>query len=265
MNSNPAVAKLDRLSDMAYGSEQRAMTVAGTANKTALLLLVIGIFGTWFFDNFSVIKVTETEVELSGGALEAGFQFGDGFLMWYLGALLLGFAIALYTIFNPTVARITSFLYAACEGIVLGGATAIAEAEYPGVGIQAILLTTACAAGAWFLFRTGVVRVTAQFKAGVLNALVGILLYYVANLVGQIFFGVSMPGLHEGGWLSVIVSMCIVAIACAALIVDYHEVQESVENGVNAEYEWYAAFSLCITLVWLYLEVLRLLLNAKRK
>ena len=179
-----------------------------------------------------------------------------------MGGLIGGFVMAMVTIFVKRLAPVTSIIYALLEGLFLGGITAMYEASYPGIAINAGLLTMGLFTSILVAYATGVVRVTGRFRAFIMAALGAILLTYLADIVLG-FFGNSVPFLHSSGMLGLGVSVVIVVVATLSLALDFDFIQRLEDEGAPKKLEWYAAFSLMVGLVWLYLEVLRLL--ARRK
>jgi uncharacterized YccA/Bax inhibitor family protein len=159
---------------------------------------------------------------------------------------------------------VTAPVYAALEGLALGGLSAVFETKYPGIVMQAVGLTFATLAAMLIAYRTGLIKATEKFKLGVVAATGAIALYYLIGL-GLSFFRVAMPGLSGNGTASLVVSGVIVVVAALNLIIDFDNIAGGVEAGAPKYMEWYGAFGLMVTLVWLYLEILRLLGNARSR
>jgi len=237
-SSNPALRDEIFYNNQCTGTVT-PMTIQGTIDKTLILLfLVIAAAAvTWKY-------------------------FPDSFLLM-IGAMAGGFIIALVTIFKPEYAPFTSPVYAVLEGIVLGGISVWMNAAYPGIVAQAVALTF----GVFFLllivFRARLVRVTQTFRLVVIGATGAIALLYLANIVLSLF-GMPIGFINEGGWLGIGFSLVVVVVASLNLILDFDYIEKGVENGLPRHYEWYASFALLVTLVWLYLEILRLLAKMRR-
>ena len=242
-SGNPALKESTFL-DLGSGSVVRqadgAMTLNGTVNKTAFLLILTlaGALYTWnlFFASS-----------------------GTANLMPYVwGGALGGLAVALVTVFKKTWSPFTAPLYAGLEGLFIGAISAMFEQRFPGIVMQAVGLTFGTLAALLIAYRSGMIKVTENFKLGVVAATGGIFLLYMVNIVMG-FFGTSMPFIHEGGWLGIGFSAVVVVIAALNLVLDFDFIENGVEQGAPKYMEWYAAFGLLVTLIWLYLEILRLL------
>ena len=248
--ANPALndRAFDRAAEADYSGY--SMTIEGTVNKTGILLmLVIGAAAyTWHLFETAGVEAT---------------------LPWMLGGLAGGFVFALVTIFKPTIAMYTAPLYALCEGLLLGGISAQAEmraAQFAGGGsvvIPAVGLTFGVLLALLIVYRLGIIKATENFKLGVVAATGGICLLYVAS-IGLGFFGISIPFIHDGGPIGIGFSLFVVVIASLNLVLDFDFIESGAEHGAPKYMEWYAAFGLLVTLVWLYLEILRLLSKLQR-
>jgi len=220
------------------------MTLDGTVNKTGILLALTVFTAAWTWSIY--------------------FQNNDpAAVMPYLWAGLIGGLItALITIFRKTAAPYTAPLYAALEGLALGGISAFYEAAFPGIVIQAIALTFGTLFCLLAAYRSGLIRATENFKLGVTAATGAIALLYLVNL-GMGFFGKSMPFIHESGLMGIGFSLFVVGIAAMNLVLDFDFIETGVEQRAPKHMEWYAAFGLMVTLIWLYLEILRLLSKSR--
>jgi len=216
-----------------------AMTLNGTVNRTAMLLVLTlaGALYTW-------------NIFFTGGAAN---------LMPYLlvGGIG-GFVVAMVTIFKKTWAPITAPLYAALEGLFIGAISAVFEQRHPGVVIQATALTFGTLAALLIAYRSGLIKATENFKLGVVAATGGIALIYLASIVMG-FFGHAIPMINGGGAIGIGFSAVVVVVAALNLVLDFDFIEQGVAQGAPKYMEWYAAFGLLVTLVWLYLEILRLL------
>jgi len=150
------------------------------------------------------------------------------------------------------------------EGLFLGGISALMEARFPGIVLQAVGLTFGTLAALLFAYRSGLIRATENFKLGVVAATGGICLLYLANIVMG-FFGHSIGFIHESGWMGIGFSAVVVVVAALNLVLDFDFIEEGAAQGAPKYMEWYAAFGLMVTLVWLYLEMLRLLSKLQSK
>jgi uncharacterized YccA/Bax inhibitor family protein len=236
----------------------RVMTLGGTLNKIAvsLALVVLASLFTW---NRYVTAYDAARVANPLHAGQAGAAAVSGFI---LAGVIVGLVLALVTAFKPKWSPITAPLYALAEGLFLGGVSAIFNTSYPGVVIQAVLLTFAVMAVMLFLYRSGIIKVTPRLTAGIVAATGGVFLFYLVTWVLS-FFGVNSNALFFGTQLSIVISLVIVAIAAFNLLLDFETIRQGSAQGWPEYMEWYSAFALTVTLVWLYLEILRLMANLR--
>ena len=238
--SNPALGEsaLRRLQARA-GVGARTMTVGGTALKTLLLLVVATVSAAFVWSAYF-----GGNPEAAGGAAVAG--------------AVGGLVVALVTVFKPGVAPWTAPLYAVLEGMLLGGVSALYEQRYQGLPLQAVGLTFGTLFVLLLAYSTGMLRATDRFRAGITAATLGIAVYYLIAFAGS-FFGVRMPLIHDNGWLGIGFSLVVVAVAALNYVLDFDFVERGARAGLDRRMEWYGAFGLLVTTVWLYLELLRLL------
>ena len=243
--SNPALAK-DVFTRYRSGASAEVMTMAGTMNKTLIsfLLLLAGAFYTWsrFFQ-----------------ALDA--QEGMRLVMPYLiGGGIGGFILALVTIFKKEWSAITVPIYSVLEGLFLGGISAMVEQQFPteSIVLRAVALTFGVFFLMLFLYRSRIIKVTNKFRLGVVAATGGIALVYLLSWIFS-FFGLRMGFLFGNSLLSIGISLFVVAIAALNLVLDFDFIDRGTRANVPKFMEWYGAFGLMVTLIWLYLEILRLL------
>ena len=210
------------------------MTLDGTVNKTGILLTLC----------FAIAAVS--------------WNMPNPILMGF-GAIG-GLVLAVITMFRPKLAGFTAPLYALLQGLFLGGITVIFEAQYPGIAIQAIGLTFGTLASLLVCYKTGIIKPTENFKLMIVSATAGIGLLYVVN-IGMLYFGggEGIGFIHSSGLMGIGFSLFVVAIAALNLVLDFDFIEQGSENGLPKHMEWFGAFSLMVTLVWLYLEILRLL------
>ena len=192
--------------------------------------------------------------------------FGGAFIGWnipllMIPAAILGFILALVTIFrSPAKAGSTAPLYALSQGIFLGGITMIFENQFPGIAIQAIGLTFGILASLLFCYKSGIIKPTENFRLMVFSATIGIGIVYLISILINLFgSGEEVMMIHSSGPVGIGFSLFVVGIASLNLVLDFDFIEEASENGAPKYMEWYAAFGLMVTLVWLYLEILRLL------
>lgn len=215
-----------------------AMTIQGTVNKTFLLLALL--MSTAIF-SWNVAYNGESNLM--------------GLIMF---GLIGGLVFSLITIFKPAVAKYTAPIYAMLEGLVLGSLSAIFEISYPGIVINAVLLTVGILFFLLVLYSTRIIKATQNFYLGVTSATMGIAFVYLINFILG-FFGIEVPYLHSNGLIGIGISVFIVVIAALNLVLDFDFIENGSRNGLPKYMEWYGAFGLLVTLVWLYLEILRLL------
>lgn len=239
--SNPILTKAF---DRSYAiPSQETMSVEGTIDRAVLLFAILVIAAGWTWNLYFVGKATSV----------------------YLGlGLIGGFVIAMVIIFARPLAPYLSPVYAACEGLALGAISATYQGFYNGIVSQAVLVTICIMAVMFFLYGTKIIRATRRFWIGVTAATFGVMLFYLIDIVLS-FFNIAVPYLNSGGAVSIAISLVIVAIASLNLILDFDIIERGAESGQPKYMEWYAAFGLMITLVWLYLEILRLLSNSRRR
>lgn len=227
------------------GNSQQ-MTLGGTVNKTALLLALSLITAVWCWG-----KV------MAGIDPQTG-QLASGIMPLIWGSAIGGFVIAMIATFAKKSAPITAPLYALVEGVFLGGISAFFELSFPGIVTQAVMLTFGTLGALLLAYKSGLIRATENFKLGVVAATGAVALLYLVSF-GLSFFDIRIPFIHEGGLLGIGFSLVVVVIAALNLVLDFDFIEQGVEQGAPKYMEWYAAFGLMVTLVWLYLEILRLL------
>lgn len=216
------------------------MTMAGTINKTAMLLALLLIGAGWVWN------------------LSFSSQQADAVVPYLWVGIIGGFVVAMVTIFRKEVSPYTAPIYAVLEGLALGGISAIYEKRFPGIALQAVGLTIGTLFCMLALYRFQIIKVTENFKMGVVAATGGIAVLYLVDLV-LMFFGHPISMIHEGGVVGVGFSLIVVGIAALNLVMDFDFIYQGVSHKSPKYMEWYAAFGLVVTLVWLYLEILRLL------
>lgn len=230
-----------------------AMTLNGTIARTGLLLVLMLITGWWTWNRFMVVSATGDVA----GAFNAVAPF-----MW--GGLIVGFVLAIAGSFKPNWSPITAPLYAIAEGTCLGALSALFEYQYHGIVLQAIMASIGVLVVMLFLYRTGVVKVTQKFRTGVIAATGGIVLLYLVQWGLSAFTHYNIPFVNGGGMLGIGFSVLVVGLAALNLVLDFDLIERGTEQGAPKYMEWYCAFALMVTLVWLYMELLRLLAKTRR-
>jgi uncharacterized YccA/Bax inhibitor family protein len=188
---------------------------------------------------------------------------GIDFPGWIIVPLLVAFGVAILTVFKPAWARITAPIYALIEGVVLGAISHLYEIRWDGIVLQAVGLTIGVFAVMLFIFSTRIIRVTNRLRTGIIAATGAVFLVYLVNIIMNLF-GADLPFIHDGGAFSILFSLAVVGIAAFNLLLDFDMVEQGVARQWPKHMEWYGAFGLLVTLVWLYLEMLRLLGNLRR-
>jgi uncharacterized YccA/Bax inhibitor family protein len=222
-----------------------AMTVNGTIWATAALLVLViagGVYG------WNAVDVTAETAVYPG---------------WVFPVALVAFGVAMVTCFKPNLARFTAPVYALLQGACLGAISGIYNSVYDGIVLQAVSLTIGVFAVMLFLFATRIIKVTEKLRMGIVAATGAIFLVYIVNLVLSLF-GASVPFLHDSSPLGILISLVIVGVAAFNLLLDFDFVERGVAAGAPPHMEWYAAFGLVLTIIWLYLELLRLLGKLQR-
>jgi uncharacterized YccA/Bax inhibitor family protein len=223
-----------------------AMSIQGTVNKAAVLLLCVLITATWVWKVFYQTMNPNAVVP------------------WLTLGAIAGFIVALITIFKKTWAGVTAPIYALLEGLVIGGLSALAEAQFHGIVIQAVGLTFGTCLALLLAYKSRLIRATENFKAGVVAATGGIVLVYLATIILG-FFGVQIPLIHQSGIVGIGFSLFVVIIAALNLVLDFDFIEQGAAAGAPKYMEWYAAFGLMVTLIWLYIEILRLLTKLRSR
>lgn len=223
------------------------MTLGGTVNKTAMLLALTLISAVWVWNSYF-----------------SNPEAAAGLMPWVLGSAIGGFVLSLIIIFVKRTAPYLAPLHALVEGVFVGAISAFYEAKFPGIVVQAVALTFGTLFCLLAAYRSGLIRATENFKLGVVAATGAIALLYLVNLGLRLFTDLSIPFIHESGVLGISFSLFVVVIAALNLVLDFDFIEQGVEQQCPKYMEWYAAFGLMLTLVWLYLEILRLLAKLRR-
>jgi uncharacterized YccA/Bax inhibitor family protein len=241
--ANPALtAKAFTFKDTASST---TMTVAGTINKTGMLLCLLCFTAGLVWHRF--------------------FTVGPQSVMpWMVGGVIGGLVLALITVFKKTWAPVTAPAYALFEGAFIGGLSAMMEMRFPGIVLQAVGLTFGVLACMLIVYRTGLIKVTQKFRMGLLAATGAVFLVYMGTFILGLF-GVGVPYIHGGGTIGIGFSVVVVIIAALNLVLDFDLIEKGARSGAPKVAEWYGAFALMVTLVWLYIEILRLLAKLNRR
>lgn len=219
------------------------MTLRGAVHKTFLMLVIVVLGAAIAWNEFAATGAPPT-------------------WSWY-GALA-GLALGLIITFRPTAAPTLAPFYALAQGVSLGALSALFEQRYPGIVLQAVGLTFGTLFALLLAYRSGLIKATENFRLGLFAATGGIALLYLVSFVMG-FFGKSIPVIHSAGPWGIVFSVIVVLIAAFNLVLDFDFIEEGERVGAPAYMEWYAAFGLMVTLIWLYLEILRLLAKSRSR
>lgn len=219
---------------------EETMSVRGTVNKTFVLtaiLLCTGYF-SWNLAGTPYLGVA------------------------MIGGIIGGLVMALITAFKKTAAPITAPLYAALQGLAVGGISVTFEMSYPGIVVQAVTLTVAVLVALLLAYSSGFIKATENFKLGVVAATGGIMIMYLVSFVMSLF-GMNVGFIHNSSPLSIGISIVVIIVAALNLVLDFDFIENGANAGAPKYMEWYGAFGLMVTLIWLYIEILRLLAKLK--
>ncbi len=245
--ANPTLSKFDKIDFGSELSRENTMTVHGTAAKTGVLLALAFVTAAlawrWCANDHSLIMP---------------MAFGGG---------IVALVFALIGTFAPKTSPFTAPLYALCQGLALGAISMIISAKISektdnaglnNIVLQAVLLTFGVMAGVLALYGFRIIKVTGKVMGAIFAATIAVGVFYLATIVLGLF-GVHMAALHDGSPLSIGISAVIIVIAAANLLIDFHFIEKGAEQGAPKHMEWFGALGLMITLVWLYIEILKLL------
>jgi len=242
--ANPVLSEKIFKTNQATSASTGTMTVKGTATKSLVLILMIlaGAMYTW--------KIAYEAIN------PASLQ------PWMWGGVIGGFVVAMIISFKPIWAQYLAPIYAVLEGLFLGAISAVFSQAFattaPGIVMNATLLTILTAVVMLIIYRTNLIKVDGKFAKIMTIAIGAIALYYIVSMVLSLF-GVNLTMLHNSGPLSIGISLVIIGVAAFSLLMDYEFIVRASESGAPKYMEWYGAFGLMVTLVWLYLEILKIL------
>ena len=243
MRSGNPVLKADTFTQFGNSHRTNAMTIDGAVNRTFILLILVSIVAafSWSF---------------------ATSEYAGAAGMLAIGGAVVAFILAIVTIFKKEWSPVTAPLYAVFEGLFLGTISAWFESMFPGIVMQAVLLTFGVLFMLLVAYRSKLIRVTENFRLGVFAATAGIALVYLVSFVMSLF-GSGIGFIHEGGTIGILFSVFVVIIAALNLVLDFDFIEQGAKAHAPKYMEWFAAFGLMVTLVWLYLEILRLLAKSR--
>ncbi len=230
--------------------DEDVMRVGGVASATAFLGVVLFIAA---FFGWNAVEIG-TGVNAAGETVVTSTEIPA----WLWPLWIVGFIIAIVTVFKPGIARVTAHLYVIAQGLLMGAISRIFDIQYSGIVLQALFLTGAVFLVMLGLFITRTIRVTQKLRTGVIVATISVLGVYLVSWILS-FFGIHNPAVFDAGPVGVLFSLVVVGIAAFNLLLDFDFVERAVAARAPRHLEWYAAFGLMVTLIWLYLELLRLL------
>ena len=216
------------------------MSINGTVNRAGILLICVLVTAAWTWNQFLATRDIST--------------VGPYALIGGIG----GFIMALVTVFKKEWSPITAPIYALLEGLLLGSISAIFELRFPGIAMESVALTFGTCFCMLLAYRSGLIRATQKFTMGLVAATGGIAIVYLSTMLLG-FFGVQIPYIYGSGPIGIIFSLVVVGIAALNLILDFDVIEQGALRGAPKYMEWYGAFGLMVTLIWLYLEMIRLL------
>jgi uncharacterized YccA/Bax inhibitor family protein len=234
--ANPALT--NETFQPAYTAGAPTMTINGTVHKTAFLLMLVMVPAMWVWN--------------------MAMQNPPTAVPWMIGGLIGGLVVALVTCFKKEWSPVTAPLYALAEGLFVGGISAFYQQQFQGIVLQAAMLTFGTLFALLAAYRSGWIKCTQNFRLGVVAATGGIAFVYLLSMILRMF-GVNMSFMYDASLLSIGISVFVVIIAALNLVLDFDFIEGGSEVGAPKYMEWYAAFGLLVTLIWLYLEILRLL------
>ena len=246
MTGNPALNQ-NTFSNVRPAEGAGTMTIQGTVDKASILLVLVTVAAAFTWHMYFTDQ-------------------SQAMMQWMVGGAVIGFVIGLVTCFKKEWVPVTAPVYAVCEGLFIGGLSSIMDAQFHGIVLQAVMLTLGTLMALLGAYKMRLIVATNNFKRGVVAATGGIAILYLVTIVLG-FFGIHvLPSIYGNGVIGIGFSIFVVIIAALNLVIDFDFIEQGAQVGAPKYMEWYAAFGLLVTLVWLYLEILRLLakLNSRR-
>lgn len=243
--ANPALS-IETYTDRGYVNLGNTMTISGVVTKTAILLLIAFITASWTWLKF--------------------YKTGDASAVtgWMTAGIIGGLILAIATAFKPAWSAITAPSYALFEGFFIGGLSAIMETSYPGIAAQASILTFGTLFAMLGAYQSGWIRATEKFKLGIMAATGGIALVYIISMVLS-FFSISVPFIYGNGIAGIGFSLFVVGIAALNFVLDFDFIENAARRNLPKYMEWYSGFALLVTVIWLYIEFLRLIAKLRSR
>ena len=224
--------------------DSKPMTIQGSINKTLILTGIVALSGLYTWD-----------------LMAKGFM--DKANLFIISSLVIGLILAIVTAFNPRASKITAPAYALCEGLLAGAVSYAYNSLYNGIVVNAVVLTLLVLFTMLFLYKARVIQATEKFRQVILISTIAIAIFYAIGMIGA-FFGHPMT-VFNGSVMGIVISVVICAIAALNFILDFDFVEQGEKRNLPDYFEWYCAFSLLVTLIWLYFEILRLLVQLQRR
>lgn len=239
--SNPVLQDSTFKNQRANVSSDQLMSVQGVIWKTFLMLTLVLMGALWTWNLY-----------IKSGYDPLAVQ------PWLLGGAIAGFGLAIATTFKPTYAPITAPLYAACQGLFIGAISALLNQSFPGIAIQAATLTFGTLAAMLIAYEAKLIKVTDTFRMIIISATGGIALTYAISIILS-FFSIQIPFIYGNGLFGILFSLAVIGIAAMNFVLDFDAIDRGARMGIPKYMEWYGAFALMVTMIWLYVEFLRLL------
>lgn len=228
------------------------MTMGGSVTATGVLFALLLVTGVVGWNAVDVVRDAD------------GVAIGYSAPWWVWVGPLGGIAIALVLMFKPKLARFLAPVYALAQGLFLGAISAVFEAQFQGIVLQAVVATASVFFVMLFLYATRLIRVTAGFRRAVLAATLGVLVMYLGSWIASLF-GAEPTWITSSSWLSIGISVLVIGVAAFNLMLDFDFIEKGSAAGMPKYMEWFAAFGLMVTIVWLYLEILKLLAKLRER
>jgi uncharacterized YccA/Bax inhibitor family protein len=244
--ANPAFTSATFSAPSMTAGYGRTMTIEGTIHRTGILLLCVLATALWTWNQFMTTRDPSTVAP------------------YILIGALGGFVMALVTVFKKEWSAVTAPIYALLEGLFLGGLSATLEVRFPGIAMESVALTFGTCFCLLLAYRSGLIRATQKFTLGIVAATGGIAVVYLISMVAGLFH-VQIPLIFGSGPVGILFSLFVVVIAALNLILDFNFIEQGARGGAPKYMEWYAAFGLMVTLIWLYLEIIRLLSKLRER
>lgn len=261
-SSNPTL-KEGLFSESGAFADGQSMTIQGAVNKSLIMLVLLVAAAAWVWSGITPL-LSQAAVASRAGISTLASQGSSMVLPFAIGGFFVALILAFVISFKPNWSAYLAPVYAIGEGLALGGISAIIEFRYPGIVMQAVLLTFGTLFCLLMAYKFNIIRVTDKFRLGLIVATGAICLIYVINMVMG-FFHASIPFVTGNGFFGIAFSLFVVGIAALNLVLDFDLIERGAESGAPKYMEWYSGFALMVTLVWLYIEILNLLMKLRSR